>query len=360
MKRPDINSIHPTTLLIGLLIILSFLGLLFVFNASVAEAYRTFGNQYYFVTQHAVGLAIGFLLFALALIIPSKTWFKFAPIFYVGSILLLLAVFLPGLGLELNGARRWLAIGTFTFQPVELVKLSLVAYLSIWLHKQQKLPQFLVLIGIPTALVLLQPDLGSMLVLSAIGFSMYFIAGGRLKQFFATIGAAILFVFLAIIFSPYRRERLLTFLDPTNDPTGASFHVRQLTIALGRGGLFGQGIGNSSQKYAYLPEASTDSIFAIVAEEVGFLGSSIIILLFVALLVLLYKIVVRLPVDSPQRIFGFGIFFWIALQAILNLAAVVGLVPLTGIPLPFFSYGRSSQVMILLATGILVRLGREK
>lgn len=360
MKKKPISPQQSVLFLIGILVVLSLLGLLFVFEASTSEAYRTFGDQYHFLKHHAIGLAIGLVFFSMAALVPADLWLKAAPLLYAGGILSLLLVFIPGIGLNLNGARRWISFGLAVFQPVELMKLALIAYLSSWLSKYQKLPQFLVLLGIPTLLVLLQPDLGSMMVLCAIGFSLYFVAGGQLKQFMLTIGGAAIMVLLAILASPYRRERLLTFLNPTADPTGSSFHVRQLTIALGRGGLFGQGIGNSSQKYAYLPEASTDSIFAIVAEEIGFVGSTIIITLFLTFLILLFRNVIKLPTGSPQRLLGFGIFFWLAIQIILNLAAVVGLVPLTGIPLPFFSYGRSAQVMLLLASGIIVSLGRRK
>jgi cell division protein FtsW len=164
-------------------------------------------------------------------------------------------------------------------------------------------------------------------------------------------------VLLAIIASPYRRDRLLTFLNPEADPLGTSFHIRQITIALGRGGLFGQGLGNSTQKFAYIPEASTDSIFAIIAEELGYLGSTALILLLFGYMLLGYQ-VIKNTEDSGVRLLGLGLLTWLGVQMLLNLSSVVGLVPLTGVPLPFFSYGRSAVIMVLLAAGIITRIGK--
>lgn len=359
MKRSVSHKFTAPRLLVILTLFLSAVGLLFVFEASVSESFATFGDPYHFLRQHLIGLAIGLVAFMSALIIPSKTWIKLSPIMYVAGIITLILVFVPGIGMELNGARRWLAIGPFRFQAVELMKLSLIAYLAVWLNKHQKLPQFLLLLGIPALLVMLQPDLGSLLLLSAIAFGMFFLGGGNFKKLAITLGVALPAVLGAIMISDYRRARLMTFLDPTSDPSGASFHIRQITLALGRGGWFGQGIGNSSQKFAYIPEASTDSVFAIIAEEVGFMGSLVLILLLLWFLLLVFKTVTKIEPESPLRLLGLGIFMWLALQIILNLSAVVGLIPLTGMPLPFFSYGRSSQVMILLATGIVIRLGKE-
>ena len=188
---------------------------------------------------------------------------------------------------------------------------------------------------------------------------MFFVAGGSMK-YFAGIGiVGIPLVVIAIVMSPYRMQRLTTFLNPESDPLGAGFHMRQVTLALGRGGLWGQGIGNSNQKYSYIPEASTDSIFAIIAEEVGFVGAVAIIGTLFLVLHTGYSLLKTTPLSAAEQLLGYGILFWIGFQIILNLSTVVALVPLTGTPLPFFSYGRSSQVMLLFASGILIRLGRK-
>ncbi len=358
MKKNLSARFTAPKLLTILALVLSLIGLFFVFESSVAEAYATFDNPYHFLQQHAFGLLVGLVLFVTALILPTDFWFKASPVLYVMAIIFLVLVFIPGIGLELNGARRWFSLGPVSFQAIEYVKLGLITYLALWLSKQQKLIPFLVLIGVPTILIILQPDLGSLILLLMIVFGMYFVGGGNFKHLLAVAGVGLPILLGTILLSDYRRARLMTFLNPESDPSGTSFHIRQITLALGRGGWFGQGIGNSSQKYAYIPEVSTDSIFAVIAEEVGFLGSALLILIYFWFLALVFKVAKR-QTESRKKLLAFGIFFWIALQAILNLSAVVGLVPLTGIPLPFFSYGRSSQVMVLLATGIIIKLGKE-
>jgi len=187
---------------------------------------------------------------------------------------------------------------------------------------------------------------------------MFFLAGGKLPHILGILGIAILILTIAILSSSYRKERLTTFLNPQADPLGAGFHIRQITLALGQGGWFGQGISNSKQKFSYIPEASTDSIFAIIAEEIGFIGSTAILTLFTLYFYFAAK-TVSLATNEFSQLLGWGIIIWIASQTLLNLAAVVALVPLTGLPLPFLSYGGSSLVMILLANGILLRIGKE-
>lgn len=349
--------------LAGIAIFLSLVGMLFVFEASVAEAFSTFGDQYHFLKQHATGLILGLFLFAVGVIVPSKTWIKFAPVVFMCSLLAMILVFVPGIGLELNGARRWISLGPVSFQSVEFFKFGLISYLALWLTKSYPKPPallpFLAFVGLSALLLLLQPDLSSLLVLFAIAFGMYFLSGGDVKQIGLVAAAGIPLILLLILLSPYRRDRLTTFLNPESDPSGISYHIRQITLALGRGGVFGQGIGNSQQKFAYIPEASTDSIFAIIAEELGFVGSGVIIILLALFVIISFKIASK-QTEPGLKLLGFGLVIWIAFQLILNLAAVVALIPLTGIPLPFFSYGRSAQVMILFATGILVRLGKSQ
>jgi len=346
-------------LLLILIIILSLLGTLFVFEASTAESYAIFGTQYHFLYQHVLGLGLGIVAVLIGFFLPSKLWIKFGPVMYIIGLLLVLLTLIPGIGLDLNGARRWISIGGLRFQSVEFLKFGVIAYYASWMQQHQKLGPFLFLTAIPTVLIMLQPDLGSMLLVVAIAFSMFFLAGGNTKHFTILGAIGIPLVLAAIVLSPYRMRRLTTFLNPESDPLGASFHIRQITLALGRGGLWGQGIGNSNQKYSYIPEASTDSIFAIIAEEVGFLGALGIILLLSFFLYAAYTSVRATDVSPADKLSGLGLVFWVGLQMLLNLSAVVALIPLTGMPLPFFSYGRSSQVMLLFSSGILLRLGRK-
>lgn len=273
--------------------------------------------------------------------------------------LALILVFIPGIGLRLNGANRWFTVfGLFTIQPVEFVKLALVTFFATWMVKHQRLLPLAVLTGLPVGLLMLQPDLGSTLIVLAVAFGMYFVAGGKMTYLSAIASLGLIFVVITIVSSPYRLQRVTTFFNPELDPLGSSFHIRQITLALGQGGWLGQGIGESKQKYNYIPEASSDSILAIVAEEVGFIGVLIISFLFWAYIVTAFKIALKFPPGSFEYILALGLAIWFSAQTLLNIAAVVALVPLTGIPLPLFSYGGSSLVMIMLSTGILVKLAK--
>ncbi len=352
----------PSKLGIGLLLItclLSLIGALFVFEASVNESLTTFGDRFYLFKQQLWGIGIGWIALLCGLIIPSHWWLKISPLFYIFSLLLMSLVFLPGVGLTLNGAARWITIAGVTFQPVEIVKFSLIAYLASLLTKKIQLWSFAFILGLPAVILLLQPDMGSLLLILSLGIGLYFAAGGELKQIgmIALFGLPILL--LAVLSSSYRLQRIMTFINPESDPLGASFHIRQITIALGRGGILGQGLGNSSQKYAYIPEASTDSIFAIIGEEIGFVGSSLLIGLFAAYAYIGYRLVQQSTQSQAVKLLGLGIVIWVSVQVLLNLSAVVALVPLTGVPLPLISYGRSSLIMVLFATGILLRTGKQ-
>lgn len=353
------KKISPQIIVFISTVILTLIGVLFVFEASVAESFATFGNQYHLVIQHSVGLGIGIVAFIIGLLFPPKFWMKISPLLYILGLILLTLVFIPGIGQELNGASRWFAIGGLRFQPIEFVKFAIVSFFAHWLSKHQRFSPFVFLTAVPTILIILQPDLGSLLLLLSIAVGMYFIAGGSIKKILLVTLIGLPVVAAAIITSPYRMQRLTTFLNPESDPLGASFHIRQITLALGRGGMFGQGIGQSQQKFSYIPEASSDSIFAIIAEEIGFMGSSFIIFLYCLFFYNGYKAVNREEVPKDLKLLGIGIIIWIALQVVLNLSAVVALIPLTGMPLPFISYGRSSLIMILFATGILIRIGKE-
>lgn len=339
--------------------LLTIIGTVFVFESSTAESYKTFGNQYHYLIQHLVGLGFGIIAFLIGLLLPTNIWLKTAKLWYVIGIILLVLVFVPGIGLTLNGASRWISLAGIRFQSVEFFKFALIIFYSNWLSQHQRFGPFIFLTAIPAALLILQPDLGSLLLLITIAAALFFIAGGSSKKLFGLAALLIPLVIIAVITSPYRLKRLTTFLNPESDPLGASFHIRQITLALGRGGLIGQGIGESQQKYSYIPEASTDSIFAIVAEEIGFLGSVSIILLYVLFFHYSYKLITLHEQPKSIQLLGFGIIIWIGLQVVINLSAIVGLIPLKGMPLPFISFGRSSLVMVLFATGILIRIGKK-
>jgi cell division protein FtsW len=356
VRRPALTT--ETSLFI-LTCVLCIVGLLFVFEASVAEAFASFGNQFYFVKQQAISFVIGLVGLGAGVLMPTSFWKKVSPIAYVCSLVLLVLVFIPNIGFEVNGARRWISLLGFNFQPVEVTKFAMIIFFANWMEKHQKLPPFLLLTALPVGLLFLQPDMGSALIVISIAFGLYFLAGAPWKTFLSTGAAGVLLLLLLIIVSPYRLRRVTTFLDPESDPLGASFHIRQIVIALGNGGLFGQGIGNSRQKFSYIPEASTDSIFSIIAEEVGFVGCVVIILLFALFLKFVHQICSKVPVGGYDYLLAHGILIWLGIQIILNLSAVVALVPLTGVPLPFFSDGGTSLVMVLSVIGILIGIGRK-
>lgn len=360
LSSPQSAWFNPGKTLLILLLGLCAIGLFFVFEASVAEAFALVGDQYFFLKRQAVHMVLGFGALAVGYWMPSAVWRKSSPLVYGLSLVGLLLVFIPGLGQEINGAHRWVFIGGFNFQPIEVVKFAMTIFFASWLTHHQRLLPFVFLTLIPAGLVMLQPDLGSTLVLLGIAASLYFVAGGQLKPFLGAAGLGVLLLGGVILLSPYRRERLETFMNPESDPLGASFHIRQITLALGNGGVLGQGIGNSRQKYSYIPEASTDSIFAIVAEEVGFVGSLLILSLFGAFIFTGFQIIKQSAAERYEKLVAVGVLAWISTQTILNLSAVVALVPLTGVPLPFFSYGGTSLIMILFATGLLLHITRKK
>lgn len=339
-------------------LILLALGVLFVFDASVAEAYQQFNDKFYFARQQLVWAGFGLIAMFISSYIPMK-WFRFiGPVVFFGSLAMLVGVLIPGIGTKVQGARRWLIFGPVRMQPAELMKTGMILYFSSWLSTHQRLGPAFLLIGLVFSLIMLQPDLGSALVIVSIGIGLFIAAGGKWLHLSIMTGLGVLFILLLIITSPYRLNRVKTFLNQEGDPLGASYHIRQITIALGSGGLFGQGIGQSRQKYQYIPEASTDSIFAIAAEEIGFVGTSVILVIFLSLLLVGFRIAQQSS-DPYTRLVAIGCVIWIGTQTAINLGSIVSLIPLTGVPLPYISYGGSSLLSILAASGILMGIGRR-
>ncbi len=344
---------------LAVMAILCLIGLFFVFEASTAESFAMVGHQYHFLRQQSIWMGLGLVALLVGRLWPITFWRQTAVLWYGLGVVLLVAVFMPGIGLELNGAHRWLNLRFTLLQPVEFFKFALVIFFASWMTKHQRLGAFLLFIAVPAFLIILQPDLGSLLVTQWIAFGMYFLARGSIRKLLPFVGLGVLLLVVAILLSPYRLQRLTTYLNPEKDPYGAGFHVRQVTLALGNGGLFGQGIGNSRQKYHYIPEASSDSIFAVVAEEIGFVGGAFLVALFGYFIYLLYQLTGLTEPNSFARLVGYGILLWVSGQIILNLSAAVALVPLTGIPLPFFSYGGSSIVMLFFIMGVLLNVSHS-
>ena len=334
------------------------LGIIAVADSSAPLALNTFSDSFYFVRQQLIWAGIGLVLLFTALKIHYSFWKKIAYPLFGLSVLFLILVLVPGLSTKIYGARRWLDFGLFTFQPYEVVKLSLIVLFAKFAEEKRKIWFYLLLLALVALLIMLEPDLGTTVIVLLIGFAQIFISGANVLYILAGLVGGGLLGALAIIFSSYRRERLLTFLNSTTDPLGSSYHIRQILLAVGSGGLFGVGLGQSRQKYLFLPEVATDSVFAIIAEEIGFVGAIILIGLFTLFIYRMFKIAGRAP-DVFARVIAVGVVSWIGGQMILNIAAMTAVVPLTGIPLPFFSYGGSHLTMQLLAIGILLNISRH-
>lgn len=344
--------------LLSLVLLLVFLGLIAVIDASAPQALNSFGDKFYFFKQQGLWAAIGVAAMLAISRISYNFWKKMATPLFFGSLILLVAVLIPNLSYKALGARRWLDLGLFSLQPSEVIKLALVIYFAKLAESKKPILSYFIPLTLIIALVMLQPDLGTTIIISLTAFSQIFVSGVNLVHFFGTGILAILSGIGLILASPYRRDRLTTFLETTSDPLGKGYHIRQILLGLGSGGIFGAGLGASRQKYLFLPEASTDSIFAVIAEELGFLGGIALIALFVYFAYLGFKIARNSP-DVFAQVAAVGITSWISGQAIVNISSMVSLTPLTGVPLPFFSYGGSSLVMILVGCGILLSISRS-
>lgn len=345
-------------LLTGLSLFISLIGLVAVYNASVVEAFNNFHDRYYFVKQQAAWLLLGLVIYFAASGLPPAFYKKIALPFLVVALFSMVGVLIPGLGLRLQGARRWLSLGFFRFQPSELLKVSLVVYLGTWLTANREMKKLIFLLVVCLGLVMLQPDLGTAVVLAMIGFGLFYISGAKTRDLLLVVSTLIFAGLFLIFSSSYRLERLKTFIEPTADPLGRSYHINQVLLGLGSGGLFGVGLGRSRQKYAYLPEATTDSIFTIIGEELGFIGGLLLIGLLLSLSLLAFRIAL-LATDQHRRLLAAGVAILFSAQTFVNLASMVAIVPLTGVPLPLISYGGSALVTTFAALGILASVARD-
>lgn len=353
-------------ILIVTLLLLSF-GLLVLSSASTVESLNKFGNTHHFViAQILKGVLLGTLALFVCKKIDYHLWQKYLPALLVISIVLLGLVKVPGLGFTSGGSSRWISFGSVFFQPSEIAKFAMIVYLASWIDKRRdKISNFyygllpsLCVIVLFAGLILWQPDFGTMLILVVISGGMLFASGMNLKYFFWTALAGLLTLYWFVHSAPYRLQRLQVFLDPGLDPKGIGYHINQALLAIGSGGFFGYGYGMSRQKHNYLPEVMSDSIFAVLGEELGFAGVSVAISLFVLFGLFGYN-VAKNSSDMFGKMLAFGITSWIVFQAAVNIAAMASLIPLTGIPLPFFSYGSTALILNLAGVGILLNISRK-
>ena len=346
--------------LVTLPIILSIVGLFFVFEASSVRSFSEFGDSFHYFKLQFVWIILGIVIMFILAAINYHRLYYVSFMSMLTTIMLLFLVLIPGIGYKAGGARRWLDFGFMNFQPTELAKMSVIIYLSSWfIHRERKrFFSFLILLGLLMFLIVLQPDMGTAIIVFLLSIVIYYLAGIELHYLLILIPGALGSFFLLIKVSPYRFQRLLAFINPALDPQGITYHINQILISLGNGGLFGQGFGVSRQKYLFLPEAHTDSIFAIISEEFGFFGNLLLIGIFLFFLFKMYKIIIRAP-DRFGRLLAGGIFAFFNLHIIVNLGGMVNLLSLTGVPLPFISYGGSNLLVSFILLGILINIARQ-
>ncbi|WP_209125462.1 stage V sporulation protein E [Alkalihalobacillus sp. BA299] len=355
----------PDFLLMIATIALLTIGVIMVYSSSAVWAQYKFDDSFFFAKRQIFFAGAGVAAMLFIMNVDYWTWRKWSKVLIIICFILLIVVLIPGVGLVRGGARSWLGVGAFSFQPSEFMKMAMIAFLAKYLSENQKkitslkrglIPSFsLVLLAF--GLIMLQPDLGTGAVMVGTCVVMIFVSGARIAHF---VGLALIGVagFVGLIISaPYRIKRITSFLDPWSDPLGSGFQIIQSLYAIGPGGLLGLGLGESRQKYFYLPEPQTDFIFAILSEELGFIGGLVVIFLFG---ILLWR-GIRVALGAPDLFGSFlavGIISMVAIQVMINIGVVTGLMPVTGITLPFLSYGGSSLTLMLVAIGVLLNISR--
>jgi len=354
-----------------LLIVLTLLfgGLVILASASITVSDNVAGKPFFYVERQLVAALIGALGVLICLYIPMRVWQSLSPLLLLLGLALLCVVLVPSIGYEVNGSKRWIRIGIINLQVSEPARLCLLMYIAGYVVRQQKalresfvgfLRPMLVL-SLCCALLLAEPDFGAAIVVLATALIVLFVAGARLRDFVLFFSTALIGMLALALTSPYRMKRLTGFLDPWADPFDSGFQLTQSLIAIGRGEWFGVGLGDSVQKLFYLPEAHTDFVFAVYAEEFGLLGSLLLISLFLALLWRICRLAFRAA--TAERFFeaylALGIGTWIGLQAFINVGVNVGLLPTKGLTLPLVSYGRSSLIVTMVAIGMLLRIHHE-
>lgn len=337
-----------------------------VFSSSYVWADYKFDDKFFYLKRQLLFVGVGIIAMFFFMMTPYSLWKKYAKLILLGGFVLLGLVLIPGVGLVRNGAQSWIGVGAFSIQPSEFMKLGLIMFLSAYLSFNQKyitsfkkgfLPS-IILVFTAFGLIMLQPDLGTGVVLVLTCMVLIFIAGAKLTHFFGLASLGIVAFLLLIISAPYRIKRITAFINPWEDPLGDGFQIIQSLYAIGPGGLMGVGLGDSIQKYFYLPEPQTDFIFAILGEELGFIGGSVVIILFVLLFWRGIKIALTTQ-DEFGRYLALGITTMLAIQVMINISVVIGLIPVTGITLPFLSYGGSSLTLTLCAVGILLNISKS-
>lgn len=356
----------PDYAIIILTFALLLVGVIMVYSASSVWATYKFHDSLFFAKRQLLFAGIGVIAMFIISNIDYWVWRTYAKTILIICFILLVVVLIPGVGLQRGGAQSWIGVGSFTIQPSEFMKLGMISFLSKFLAENQKkitsfkkgLGPSLALVFVAFGMIMLQPDLGTGTVMVGTCIVIMFVAGARLSHF-SYLGLLGVAGFVALILSaPYRIKRITGFLDPWSDQLGSGFQIIQSLYAIGPGGLFGLGFGQSRQKFMYLPEPQTDFIFAILAEELGFIGGCFVLILFALLLWRGIRVAMNAP-DLYGTFLGVGIVGMIAIQVMINVGVVTGMMPVTGITLPFLSYGGSSLTLMLMAMGVLLNISKH-
>lgn len=360
------RSNRPDLVLVGVVIALTVIGLVMVYSASFAVSLNDYGNANYIIIRQVMGTVLGLVAMLVLARMNYLTLRRLSPLLLLAALAGLLLVLLPGIGHNSNGASRWIRLGPLPpVQPGEFAKLAMVVYIAAWLAaKGEQVRQFslgvipfVMMVGLVGGLIMLQPDMGTFLVIVLTTGTMFFVAGSSISHVLTLGLAGIATGAILIAGEGYRRDRFLSFLRPDDDPSGANFQIHQMLIALGSGGIRGLGLGESRQKFFYIPGVHTDGIFAVVGEEMGFVGAMLVIVLFMLLVARGLRTAMQAR-DDFGYLLSVGITCWIAYQAVINIAGLTSTLPLTGIPLPFLSYGSSAMVATLAAVGVLLSVSR--
>jgi cell division protein FtsW len=351
--------------LLTISMVLVCVGIVMIYSSSSIYAWENYHDSFYFLKRHLSFLAVGVILAFLAMVIDYRLFRKYAHWLIWPALALLVLVLIPGIGREVSGARRWFRFQFISFQPSEFANLALIVYISDFICRKEDKIKMLVegfipamcMLGAVTVLVLLQPDLGTVIALGSVVMIMLFVAGVRGRYILTLILCSLPALYFLVFSVPYRRARILAFLNPWLDPKGTGFQIIQSQVAIGSGGLFGRGLGHSQQKLFYLPAAHTDFIFSIIGEELGLLGTLGIIALFMIFIQQGLKII-KNSQDKFGYFFALGLILMISLKAIINIGVSCGVFPTKGLPLPFISYGGSSLIFDMVSLGILINIAR--
>lgn len=356
---------HDNVLLVAVALLIG-IGIVMIYSASAIIAFEKFRNSYFFIKRQIFWVVLGLGVLFVSINIDYWNWRKWIPLIMGAGFILLIAVLIPPFGQNVRGTRRWIRIGVLSLQPSELIKVPLILYIADFLdRRKEKVEEFffgflppLLITCVISLLILMQPDLGSSLALVAIVFTMMFAGGVKISQLILIALLSIPLIASAIYGASYRHRRIVAYINPWEDPLGSGFQIIQSFIALGSGGIFGRGLGESKQKLFYLPDAHTDFIFSIIGEELGLIGLLVILALFSVVIWRGFRIALSTQ-DNFGAILALGLTSMIAIQSIINIGVVVGLLPSKGLPLPFLSFGGSSLISSLLSVGILLNISQH-